>query len=128
MSVTIATFHLVWEAGLVKAFLESHRVPCFLADENIVSVNPFYASAVGSIKLNVHPDHEELARRLYREYLDGSHGRQPVEVPDCPACHSDAVLPQPGSPGVYYTEYRCFDCDHRWDDRALRNLNPGHIE
>lgn len=127
MPVTIAVFMQVLEATLVKAYLESHQIPCFLADEHILSVQPFYASAIGGVKLNVHPEHEAEARKLYAEYQSGTHIR-PEILPQCPACGSDGVLPLPPVPGVYYNEFRCFDCDHEWDDRALHNLNPGHIE
>lgn len=127
MPVTIAVFMQVLEARLVKAFLESHHIPCFLADEHILSLQPFYASAVGGVKLNVHPEHEAEARRLYAEYQTGQHAPTD-EIPLCPACGSEAVLPLPPLPEIYYNEYRCFDCDHEWDDRHLHHLNPGHIE
>lgn len=127
MPVTIAVFMQVWEARLVKAFLESHHIPCFLADEHILSVQPFYATAVGGVKLNVHPQHEARARELYTEYQTGTYAR-PDEIPHCPACGSESVLPLPPVPELYYNEFRCFDCDHEWDDRSRQNLNPGHIE
>lgn len=128
MPVTIAVFMQVLDARLAKVYLESHNIPCFLADENILSVQPFYASAIGGVKLNVHPEHEVEARRLYAEFQANSPGSEELEMPPCPACGSDAVLPMESPPEVYYNEYRCFDCDHEWDDRALHNLNPGHIE
>lgn len=127
MPVTIAVFMQVTEALLVKAFLESRQIPAFLADEHILSVQPFYAPAIGGIKLNVHPRHEAEARRLYAQYEAGTLAHV-HEIPPCPACASDNVLPLPPAPQLYYNEYRCFDCDHRWDDRHLHNLNPGHIE
>ena len=126
--VTVATFYQVWEAQLAKAFLESHRIPCFLADEHIISIQPLYASAVGGIKLHVHPQHEADAKRLYAEFLAGTHSTDAAAVPDCPACGSESVLPLPPLPGIYYNEFRCFVCDHEWNDRHLHNLNPGHIE
>ena len=128
MSVTVAVFFNVPEARVVKAFLESHLIPCFLADENILSVHPFMAAAVGGTKLTVQAAHEAEVRRLYEEFRAGQHESSVEEIPDCPACGSDGVLPLPALPGVYYNEFRCFDCDHEWDDRARHNLNPGHIE
>jgi len=130
MSATVATFYSLWEAQLAKAFLENHQIVCFLQDEHIVGVNPFYANAVGGIKLNVHPDHAEKALLLLTEFDSGMHEQttENTEVPNCTACGSEGVLRLPAEPGTYYNEYRCFDCDNTWDDRQLNNLNPGHIE
>lgn len=126
MSVTVATFNGVLDAQLARAFIESRGIPCFLADEHIVSVHPFYSSAVGGVKLNVHPEHAEAALELYLEFKQGAHAG--TVVPDCPRCGSDEVLPLPPLPAVYYNEFRCFACDHEWDDRYLHHINPGHIE
>lgn len=128
MLATVATFYQVLDAQLAKAFLESRNIPCFLADEHILSVQPFYASAVGGVKLNVHPQHLGEAQRLYAEFVAGTHEHVHTEVPDCPQCGSDSVLALPPHPTVYYREFRCFDCDHEWNDRHLHNLNPGHVE
>lgn len=112
---------------MVKAFLESRHIPCFLADEHILSIQPLYAPAIGGVKLNVHPQHAAEARRLYAEYQTGLPGHTDP-IPHCPACGSDAVLPLPPLPELYYNEFRCFDCDYEWNDRHLHNLNPGYIE
>ena len=51
--VTIRTFNNSIEAHLVKTRLESEGILSFLFDENMVSLNPFYNSALGGIKLKI---------------------------------------------------------------------------
>ena len=127
MSATVATFYNVLDAQLLKAFLESRNITCFLADEHIISVQPFYSSAIGGVKVNVHPAQYEQAIRLYDEFQAGV-SEENHKLPDCPACGSEQVLLLPVKNTIYYNEFRCFDCDHEWDDRLLHNINPGHIE
>lgn len=123
---TVAVFYSIVEAQLFKAFLESHRVACFLADEHIVSINPLYASAVGGIKINVHSEFLEKAIALYDDFQNGR--EEAVIAEPCPQCQSENTMPLPPNPSVYYNEFRCFDCDHIWDDQYLHTINPGHIE
>lgn len=40
-------------ANIVKGLLDSYGIECFLSDENMVTLNAMYSSAVGGVKLNV---------------------------------------------------------------------------
>ena len=50
---TVLTVWLPHEAHLAKAKLLSEGIECFVADDNLVSINPFYANAIGGVKLKV---------------------------------------------------------------------------
>ncbi|MBP7865361.1 MAG: DUF2007 domain-containing protein [Acidobacteria bacterium] len=52
-TVVIRSFQDPMEANLAKGRLEAEGIPCFLADENIVGIQPFYGILVGGIKLTV---------------------------------------------------------------------------
>jgi hypothetical protein len=49
--VTIETYDSVAKAHLAKSKLEAFGIECFLADENIIGLNPLYNQALGGIKL-----------------------------------------------------------------------------
>jgi len=51
--VTIAAFHDPIQAHLSRMRLETNGITSFLADEYIVSIQPFYSSAVGGVRLQV---------------------------------------------------------------------------
>ncbi|MDR2936358.1 MAG: hypothetical protein LBU80_03340 [Rikenellaceae bacterium] len=51
--ITVKTFVLPQDAALVRAFLESEGVECFVQDELTVQVDNFYSTAVGGVKLQV---------------------------------------------------------------------------
>lgn len=51
--ITIATFDNPMTANLIKAKLQDAGIDSFLANENIVGIQPFYSNAVGGIQLQV---------------------------------------------------------------------------
>ncbi len=51
--VTIATYYDSLTANLFKAKLEDSEIPCMLADESIIAVQPFFSNAIGGIRLQV---------------------------------------------------------------------------
>ncbi len=59
--VIVRTFSTLPEALLAKGALESADIECFLADDNVVSVNWFLSNAVGNIKLQVKQEDAEAA-------------------------------------------------------------------
>ena len=52
------------EAHIVQGKLLSHGVPCFLKDEQIVSIYPLYGIAVGGIKLLIREEDIEIAEKI----------------------------------------------------------------
>lgn len=90
--VTIKTFDNPIDAHLLKTKLESEGIFCYLADENIVGINPLLSNAVGGIKLNVDKEDVDDAIRIIKE-MEGT----PItdvenQTISCPNCGSTQVL------------------------------------
>ena len=124
--ILLAIFHSVTEAHLVCAYLRSRGFRPFLADENTLNVNPFYTMALGGARVLISKQEKVAADHALKEYAQFSYAE--VESSRCPGCFSENILPEPAYPKEFYTLFRCFDCDQIWDDRHLKNINPGHIE
>lgn len=65
--VTVKVFNFHNDLHVVKSFLESEGIHCFVKDEYINTVNPFYTNATGGIKLQVPSGETEDAIRLLME-------------------------------------------------------------
>lgn len=50
---TVATFTFPYEANLLNGRLETEGITCHLVNENIVTANPFYSTAVGGVQIQV---------------------------------------------------------------------------
>ncbi len=63
-TIIIKRFDSPVEANIVKGFLESNDLFCFLQDEHSIGLNPLYSNAMGGIKLMVRIEDEERALDL----------------------------------------------------------------
>ncbi|MCC9167662.1 putative signal transducing protein [Pontibacter harenae] len=70
--VTIATYNDPTEAHILKGRLEAEGIVCFLGDEHIVGAHPFYAVAVGGVKLKVLENDAEEARTILEQIQSGN--------------------------------------------------------
>ena len=62
---TIAIFNYHHETVVLKHLLDQEEIPYFFENEITLSVVPMYTSALGGIKLKVHPnDFEEVQQIL----------------------------------------------------------------
>ena len=62
---TIAIFNYQHETVVLKHLLDQEEIPYFFENEITLSVVPMYTSALGGIKLKVHPnDFEEVQQIL----------------------------------------------------------------
>ena len=61
---TVYTSNLLVDCYLIKGRLETEGISCFVFDENFIGVNPFYAIAIGGVKLKVPSDQFEQATEL----------------------------------------------------------------
>lgn len=68
--VTVSRFNLPHEAQLKRMRLESAGIPVELLDQNVVSLNWFYAQAAGGIRLVVPAERAAEAARLLAERDD----------------------------------------------------------
>ena len=96
--VTIATFSQAPQAHVLRGRLESEGIPAFLADENTVTANWLYSTAVGGVKLQV----READAARAREVLGLEEAAPEDEEEDA---EPDPTCPQCGSPNVSYTRY-----------------------
>ncbi|MCC7302049.1 MAG: DUF2007 domain-containing protein [Bacteroidia bacterium] len=65
--ITVASFNAPHDAYIMKAYLESEGIECFLKDELTVQVNIFYSNAIGGVKLQVREEDVEKAKDVLRE-------------------------------------------------------------
>ncbi len=64
--------HRVWgpvEAEVIKTFLESHGISCFLRGKVVQSVHPFSADGLGEIKIFVPRKDLSIAEKLLKKKL-----------------------------------------------------------
>jgi DNA-directed RNA polymerase subunit RPC12/RpoP len=128
--ITIATFNEVTEAHILKGRLESEGILCFLGDEHIVGAHPFYAVAVGGVKLKVTENDVEEAKAILKNIRQGdtlydydtidmassiSEESAATKTVKCPSCGSNdtAVRPYFLEP-LFGTKYKCHSCGNSW--------------
>ncbi|WP_316734777.1 putative signal transducing protein [Pedobacter aquatilis] len=68
-TIVYATYYNPLEANIIKGRLEDSGFSCFLADENISTLNPLYNQAVGGIKLIVFERDVEAIKDLLAQDL-----------------------------------------------------------
>jgi hypothetical protein len=119
--VTVATFPEAIEAHIYRNRLEAEGIPCVLADENIVSNQPWHSIAYGGVKLRVRQQDQQHATDL----IDQIRGGNRMQMAWCPVCHSDKievkrngnllsrVLTLFGIPGQENKRI-CLTCGHEW--------------
>jgi len=95
--ITVAVFTTGTQAHMARIALEDAGIACFIADENVATVNWLWTAAVGGIKLQVIEPDAPRAAEILR-----AHGQLPPEKasdaaaveqaetagPPCPACGS----------------------------------------
>jgi predicted nucleic-acid-binding Zn-ribbon protein len=129
--VTVATFPEAIEAHIYRNRLENEGIPCVIADENIISNQPWHSIAYGGVKLRVRAQDQEKALALInqirygQEYLDGESAA--YEPPECPVCNS-RNLKQKQVSGIWplvksilflypmrtRVKLTCQNCGYRW--------------
>ena len=69
--ITIATFNFPHEIIVIKHRLEQEGIAYFFENEATLGIVPFYNTALGGIKLKVHPNDFETVQMILEE-LRGS--------------------------------------------------------
>ena len=130
--VTVATFPEAIEAHIYRNRLETEGIPCVIADENVVSNQPWHSIAYGGVKLRVRAQDQEKALALINEMR---HGPQADETeddeysspPTCPICESKRIK-QKSNTGTWsliksvlfvfpvetQKKFICLNCGYRW--------------
>lgn len=68
----VARFGNAVEAHLARTALESHGIEAFVADEHLISIDPFYDLGLGGVRLQVKKSEEALAFKLLGRQAKGS--------------------------------------------------------
>ncbi len=61
---TIAIFNYQHETVILKHLLEQEEIPYYFENEMTLSVVPFYTTALGGIKLRIHPNDFERVQQI----------------------------------------------------------------
>lgn len=133
--VTIASYSNPIEANLHKAKLEAHGITCFLMDENMVSIVPFYSLAIGNIKLKVPASESDKAVTILSDQSEIvladnfklNKENETLSGDKCPCCLSANIYQNKysrksllsflliGFPvPIRKKSFRCFDCGFEW--------------
>ncbi|MCC8423352.1 DUF2007 domain-containing protein [Mucilaginibacter sp. UR6-11] len=82
--VTLESYYDPMLAEIILARLAANGIPCFLADENTLSANPFYNQAIGGIKIKVFEHDLEKCREILAEkFIPQSADEEPLSCPNC---------------------------------------------
>ena len=65
--VTVLTSAYMYEIAIVQGRLEAESITCFVKDEFIIQIHPFYSNAVGGIKLQVKESDLNQAIEILKE-------------------------------------------------------------
>ncbi|MBK8599392.1 MAG: DUF2007 domain-containing protein [Flavobacterium sp.] len=68
----IAIFNFTHEIIVIKHRLEQEGIPYFFENEATLGIVPFYNTALGGIKLKVHPNDFENVRLILEELKGGN--------------------------------------------------------
>jgi predicted RNA-binding Zn-ribbon protein involved in translation (DUF1610 family) len=103
--VTVASFPQPIEAHIAKGRLEAEGILCFLGDENIVSVHPFYSNAVGGVKLKVREEEAEQALAILHEINSEEPEPNTFEAEGHVTSDNTVICPNCGSEDAYVTRF-----------------------
>jgi len=91
--VTLASFDNAIDAHLLRSKLENEEIPCFIFDENMITLNPLNNIIVGGIKVKVMEEDLNAAQQIVNHI-----SAQPIRNNDgtflaCPNCGSSHITP-----------------------------------
>ena len=92
-------------AHLARTKLEAAGIPCFLTNENLVSLNRMYSPAAGGVRLHIYARDAAQAAEVLREpvVMQAVRGGQaePADALTCPRCGSaDVATDAAAQPGA----------------------------
>lgn len=125
------------DAHIAKGVLEEQGIPCWLKDENTVTIDPILTNAVGGIKLMVS---RENAQKAW-EILESLRKEQKEKV-TCPKCgsHNIEIVSTPRKAMTWISSIttfflgdyaiaidkvnHCFDCGYEFPFEASNQDSP----
>jgi len=141
-TVVYSTYYNPIEANIIKARLEDSGFSCFLADENVSTIQPLYNQAIGGVKLIVFERDVEAIHTLLAEDNSLALEASDDTVPDEGSTEGQVLCEKCGSKNVGYGMatnkkysvwatilafltittpvmankcYHCYDCGHEFE-------------
>ena len=138
--VFLESYYEPMAANLARTRLEAAGIPCFLSNENLVSLLPLYSPITGGVRLHVRLHDVEAALAVLREVpvplatgpdeaSFAADAPDPV-APRCPRCGSSDVAYGPATRNTYSfwagvlsvllrfpvrgNRHHCFHCGHEF--------------
>ncbi|MFC5682114.1 putative signal transducing protein [Flavobacterium sp. MAHUQ-51] len=65
--ITIATFNYIHEIEILKHRLDQEGLQYYFENEFMTAIAPFYSTALGGIKLKIHPNDSETVKTILQE-------------------------------------------------------------
>lgn len=129
--ITILHFENPMDADLTKTLLENNGINSYIADDILSTINPFYITAIGRIKLQINIQDREKALIILKDnnFDFKVHGKYDnIKAEPCKKCNSRKVYPD--KPRLYFIilsaiflfipliikkrHWRCYDCNFSW--------------
>lgn len=101
-TVVYSTYYNPMEANIIRAKLEDSGFACFLADENVATIQPLYNQAIGGVKLIVFERDVEAINTLLAEDNSLAFDSSAEIVSDQESVEEQLVCPKCGSKNVSY--------------------------
>ncbi len=135
--IVLDSFYEPLAAHLARTKLEAAGIPCFLTNENLVSLNRMYSPVAGGVRLHVYQRDAAQAAEVLRELPvmqavpGGLAEAAPAAGRTCPRCGSDEVTydaaAEPGAAHWFIAllsrlrryplqgrAHHCFHCGLNW--------------
>ena len=128
--VTVLKLENSTEAHFAKTLLENNGIPSFVADENLVEINPQLVNAVGYIKLQIKECdmHEAIRILMDNDVIKERNPNYNLGAKPCPNCGSKNVTSDRASAIIYLfsilllfiplilrkKQWRCHNCQYSW--------------
>ncbi|WP_293309254.1 DUF2007 domain-containing protein [Pedobacter sp. UBA5917] len=101
-TVVYSTYYNPMEANIIRAKLEDSGFACFLADENVATIQPLYNQAIGGVKLIVFERDVEAINTLLAEDNSLAFDSSAEIVSDQELTEEQLICPECGSKNVGY--------------------------
>ncbi len=87
--ITLKRFDNPVQANILKTRLEHEGIDCYLHDENLLTLNPFFNVMVGGIKVKISDADQEQAQIVLDHIEDEPIKDNHKEIIHCPNCGSN---------------------------------------
>jgi len=136
--VILQSFTSYIDAHILLGRLEEEGIRCWLKDENTVTINPIWTTAVGGIKLMVGRDQLERAAQLLEQFTE-----ERKKARSCPKCgsHDIEFISSPRKAVNWFSAFagflfadlaigaekiwRCFNCGAEFDEPVQNESSTG---